>query len=230
MAGTYSIIERPSPNFDARETGVSVDMLVMHYTGMLSGKEALSRLTDVECQVSAHYMIEEDGRVFGLVDEADRAWHAGVSYWRGHRNINARSIGIELVNPGHEFGYRGFPEVQMQALKALALDILSRHAIPRRNVVGHSDIAPTRKDDPGELFDWRGLAAEGIGLWPDRADQGPENVMDALSVIGYDTVDYARTLAAFQRHFRQNEVHGHADSDTLCWLQGAANMYAASDS
>ena len=230
MASNFSTIERPSPNFDARETGVPVDMLVMHYTGMPSGEEALSRLTDAEYQVSAHYMIEEDGRVFALVDEADRAWHAGVSYWRGHRNINARSIGIELVNPGHEFGYRGFPEVQMQALKALALDILSRHAIPRRNVVGHSDIAPTRKDDPGELFDWRGLAAEGIGLWPDRADQGPENVMDALSVIGYDTVDYARTLAAFQRHFRQYEVHGHADSDTLCWLQGAANMYAASDS
>ena len=230
MAGTYSTIERPSPNFDARETGVPVDMLVMHYTGMPSGEEALSRLTDAEYQVSAHYMIEEDGRVFALVDEADRAWHAGVSYWRGHRNINARSIGIELVNPGHEFGYRGFPEVQMQALKALALDILSRHAIPRRNVVGHSDIAPTRKDDPGELFDWRGLAAQGIGLWPERADQGPENVMDALFVIGYDTVDYARTLAAFQRHFRQYGVHGHADSDTLCWLQGAANMYAASDS
>ena len=230
MAGTYSIIERPSPNFDARETGVSVDMLVMHYTGMLSGKEALSRLTDVEYQVSAHYMIEEDGRVFGLVDEADRAWHAGVSYWRGHRNINARSIGIELVNPGHEFGYRGFPEVQMQALEALALDILSRHAIPRRNVVGHSDIAPTRKNDPGELFDWQILAAQGIGLWPERADHGPDNVMDALSIIGYDTVDYARSLAAFQRHFRQYEVHGHADSDTLCWLQGAANMYAASDS
>tara|TARA_B100000676_G_scaffold235202_1_gene234875 strand:- start:124 stop:816 length:693 start_codon:yes stop_codon:yes gene_type:complete len=230
MASTFSTIERPSPNFDARETGVPVDMLVMHYTGMPSGEEALSRLTDAEYQVSAHYMIEEDGRVFALVDEADRAWHAGVSYWRGHRNINARSIGIELVNPGHEFGYRGFPEVQMQALKALALDILSRHSIPHRNVVGHSDIAPTRKDDPGELFDWRGLAAQGIGLWPERADQGPENVMDALSVIGYDTVDYARTLAAFQRHFRQYEVHGHADSDTLCWLQGAANMYAASDS
>ena len=230
MAGTYSTIERPSPNFDARETGVPVDMLVMHYTGMPSGEEALSRLTDVECQVSAHYMIEEDGRVFALVDEAERAWHAGVSYWRGYRNINARSIGIELVNPGHEFGYRGFPEVQMQALKALALDILSRHPIPRRNVVGHSDIAPTRKDDPGELFDWRSLAAQGIGLWPERADHAPENVMEALSVIGYDTVDYARTLAAFQRHFRQHEIHGHADPDTLCWLQGVANMYAASDS
>ena len=144
-------------------------------------------------------MIEEDGRVFALVDEADRAWHAAC-LWRGHRNINARSIGIELVNPGHEFGYRGFPEVQMQALKALALDILSRHAIPRRNVVGHSDIAPTRKDDPGELFDWQILAAQGIGLWPERADHGPDNVMDALSIIGYDTVDYARNCR-IQRHF-----------------------------
>lgn len=226
MIGNSSVVARPSPNFDAREPDVPVDMLVLHYTGMPSGEEALARLTDVEHQVSAHYLIEEDGRIFALVDEADRAWHAGVSYWRGHRNINARSIGIELVNPGHEFGYRAFPEVQMQSLEALALEILSRHPIPPRNVVGHSDIAPTRKNDPGELFDWRSLAAQGIGVWPERADHGPANVMDALSLIGYDTVDYARTLAAFQRHFRQSEVHGVADPDTLCWLQGLVDLYS----
>jgi len=224
MTGAYTVVERPSPNFDAREPDVPVDILVLHYTGMSSGEAALARLTDIEHQVSAHYIVEEDGRVYQLVDEAHRAWHAGVSYWRGHRNINARSVGIELVNPGHEYGYRPFPEIQMLVLEALALDILSRHPIPSRNVVGHSDVAPTRKEDPGELFDWRSLAAKGIGLWPERAARGSANVMDALSYIGYDTTDYARALAAFQRRFRPSDIHGVADPDTLCWLQGLVEV------
>ncbi len=220
----YPIVQQPSPNFDARDPNSPVDMLVLHYTGMSSGKEALARLTDIEHQVSAHYLIEEDGRIYQLVDEAHRAWHAGVSYWRGQRNINTRSIGIELVNPGHAYGYRAFPESQMAALEALALNILSRHAIPPRNVVGHSDVAPTRKEDPGELFDWRSLAAKGIGLWPERAARGSPNVMDALAFIGYDTTDYARALAAFQRRFRPADIHGVADPDTLCWLEGMVEM------
>ena len=220
----YSIIERQSPNFDVRKPNTPVDMLVLHYTGMLSGEEALARMTDFEHQVSAHYLIEEDGRVYRLVDETHRAWHAGVSYWRGHRNINARSVGIEMVNPGHEHGYRPFPAVQMLALESLALDILSRHPIPARNVVGHSDVAPMRKEDPGEFFDWRGLAAKGIGLWPERAVRGSADVIDALALIGYDTTDYARALAAFQRHFRPAEIHGVADADTLHWLQGVVDL------
>ena len=199
-------------------------MLVLHYTGMPTGEEALARLTNIEHEVSAHYLIEEDGRVFQLVPEAQRAWHAGVSYWRGHKSLNARSIGIELVNPGHDFGYRPFPKLQMMALETLALDILARHSIPPRNVVGHSDIAPTRKNDPGELFDWRSLAAKGIGMWPERAANGPSNVMDALETVGYETLDYARALAAFQRHFRPVEIQGVSDSDTLCWLQGTVEL------
>ena len=218
------IFDHPSPNCDDRPGGMPIDMLVLHYTGMPTGEEALARLTNIEHEVSAHYLIEEDGRVFQLVPEAKRAWHAGVSYWRGHKSLNARSIGIELVNPGHDFGYRPFPELQMMALETLALDILARHPIPPRNVVGHSDIAPTRKNDPGELFDWRSLAVKGIGMWPDRAPNGPRNVMDALETVGYETLDYARALAAFQRHFRPAEIQGVSDPDTLCWLQGTVEL------
>ena len=151
MAGTYSIIERPSPNFDARETGVSVDMLVMHYTGMLSGKEALSRLTDVEYQVRAHYMIEEDGRVFGLVDEADRAWHAGVSSWRGRSNCNDFSIGIELEGCVDAI----FEEAQYKCLRNLLSALFLRYdRLSLEAVVGHNEIASDRKTDPGKTFEW----------------------------------------------------------------------------
>jgi N-acetylmuramoyl-L-alanine amidase len=164
------IIQHPSPNFNDRE-GHAVDMLVLHYTGMKSGLNAIDRMCDTTAEVSAHYMIEEDGRIFQLVDESMRAWHAGKSYWRGHTNINQRSIGIELVNPGHEFGYRDFPEVQMQSVIWLCKEILVRHDIPARNVVGHSDVAPVRKDDPGERFPWQRLAGEGIGLWPNEGHE-----------------------------------------------------------
>jgi N-acetylmuramoyl-L-alanine amidase len=224
VGAPLNIEDHLSPNFDAREDATPIDMLVIHYTGMQSGEEALARLTDIEWEVSAHYMIEENGRILRLVAEERRAWHAGVSYWRGHSNINARSIGIELVNPGHEFGYRPFPEAQMWALEILATDILSRYPIPRRNVVGHSDVAPTRKNDPGELFDWRSLAAKGIGHWPERASHGPANILDALAFIGYDIQDYALAVATFQRHFRPIEVHGVADLDTQCWLQGTVEL------
>ena len=142
-------------------------MLVLHYTGMPSAAAALARLCDPGAKVSAHYLVDEDGTVQALVAEQNRAWHAGVSFWRGATGLNDRSIGIEIVNPGHEFGYRPFPPAQMQAVRELCRGILARWPIPARNVVAHSDIAPNRKQDPGELFDWRGLAAAGIGLWTD---------------------------------------------------------------
>src|SRR5262249_42163258 len=145
-----------------------IDMLVLHYTGMQSAAAAIDRLCDPAAKVSAHYLIEEDGTAWRLVDETRRAFHAGVSFWQGTTDVNSASIGIELVNPGHEWGYRPFPDAQMQTLETLAQEILRRHAIPPDRVVGHSDVAPARKQDPGELFDWRRLADAGIGLWPEE--------------------------------------------------------------
>ncbi len=192
----------PSPNFDERPESSPIDMLVMHYTGMETAEAALDRLCDAAAKVSAHYMIDEDGTVISLVDESKRAWHAGVAYWRGETDINARSIGIELVNPGHEFGYRDFSGAQMVALEILAVDILSRHDIPARNVVGHSDVAPARKQDPGKLFDWRRLAKAGIGLWPEEISEGNgEGMEEMLATFGYDVTDPDAAMTAFQRHF-----------------------------
>lgn len=191
-----------SPNFDDRPATTPIDMLVIHYTGMESANMALDRLCSPTAKVSAHYLIDEDGLVAPLVDEDKRAWHAGVAFWRGETDINARSIGIELVNPGHEFGYRDFTDFQMSALIHLAADILTRHEIPPRNVVGHSDVAPDRKTDPGEKFDWRRLAKAGIGLWPEGNGEGdPEAVPEMLGDFGYDTTDPAAASVAFQRHF-----------------------------
>lgn len=230
------LIAAPSPNFDARGAGASIDMLVLHYTGMPNGESALQRMCDPAAKVSAHYMIEEDGRVFQLVAEEHRAWHAGVSYWQGARNINERSIGIELVNPGHEFGYQPFPETQMSVLIELANAIVGRHGIPRERVLGHSDVAPQRKEDPGELFDWQRLHDSGLGLWPSAGFKASANaptltpgmsgpaVIDlqtGLDVIGYwvegtglyDDLTEA-SVRAFQRHFRPTRVDGIADAET----------------
>lgn len=221
---------RPSPNLDERPAGGVVDILVVHYTGMQSAEAALARLTDPAAQVSAHWLIDEDGAVFALVPEAMRAWHAGVSFWRGEGQVNARSIGIELVNPGHEFGYRPFPEPQMAALVELARGILARHPIPARNVVGHADVAPRRKMDPGELFDWRGLAAAGIGLWPQEADAcvlDEDVVRSLLAAIGYETEDLFATLKAFQRHYRPSRVNGRLDWETARLIGGLAQTCAA---
>ena len=178
------MIEQPSSSFDDRPAGAPVDVLVIHYTGMAGAEEALNRLCDPAARVSAHYLIDEDGTVIRLVDESRRAWHAGHAFWRGAADVNGRSIGIELVNPGHELGYRPFAEAQMRALKHLARGILSRHPIPPRNVVGHSDVAPRRKKDPGELFDWRSLARAGIGPLPPRhaAARGRAGTGGLLSV------------------------------------------------
>lgn len=212
------IIDRPSPNHDARPEGQEIDTLILHYTGMQSGEAALARMCDPEAKVSAHYCIEEDGRIFALVGEERRAWHAGVALWREASDINARSIGIELVNPGHEFGYRPFPPAQMAALKGLALDILARHPIPSARVLGHADVAPLRKEDPGELFDWRGLAAAGIGLWPEEGSAAvlESAVAAALKRIGYGYTneDLPAVIRAFQRHYRPGSISGSADAET----------------
>lgn len=198
------IIDAPSPNHDAR--GRPVDMVVLHYTGMKTGAEALERLRDREAKVSAHYFIEEDGRIFRLVDESERAWHAGVSSWKGEIDINARSIGVELVNPGHEFGYRDFPPAQIDALVALLKDIRTRHDIPPERVLGHSDVAPERKTDPGEKFPWARLAAEGLALAP--YDGPPDDGISekaafaALESVGYNLAnDNDAVIVAFQRRF-----------------------------
>ena len=215
------VIECPSPNFDARPPGLAVDILLIHYTGMESATAALARMCDPAAKVSAHYCIDEDGTFTRLVPEEQRAWHAGVASWAGARDINARSIGIELVNPGHEFGYRPFPEAQMAGLIELARDILGRHpAIPARQVLGHSDVAPLRKLDPGELFDWARLAGNGIGLWPGGTPPGgaldEAETKRALAKFGYGYVeeDFPAVLAAFQRHFRPAAVTGRIDDET----------------
>ncbi len=201
-------------------------MLVLHYTGMRSGAEAIARLRDPAAKVSCHYVVEEDGRILRLVPDARRAAHAGVSHWRGHAALNARSIGIEIVNPGHEWGYRAFPALQMAAVCELCLDILGRHPIPPRNVVGHSDIAPDRKQDPGELFDWQGLAANGVGLWPgaDPAPVAEDEARRLLGTIGYRTdLPLPVLLTAFQRHWLPGRADGIADDATRARLAAVAS-------
>lgn len=220
--------ERRSPNHDARPAGGQIDMLVLHYTGMKTATEAIDRLCDPAAKVSAHYVINEDGTVWRLVDESRRAWHAGISFWQGTENVNAVSIGIELVNPGHEWGYRGFPDAQMAALEVLGGRLLQRHPIPSDRVVGHSDVAPLRKQDPGELFDWPRLARAGIGLWPTEPAPQPADIAAAramLARIGYRVPgsgslddDTRQILVAFQRRFRPSRVDGVLDPETAARL------------
>lgn len=220
------IVDTSSPNHSPRPNGATVDMLVLHYTGMMDAASALERLTDPAAEVSAHYIVDEDGAVRRLVAEDRCAWHAGVASWRGNTDINDRSIGIELINPGHEFGYQPFPEEQMATLVALAGDILSRHPIPARNVVGHSDVAPARKADPGELFDWQRLASAGIGSWPAEVDAAATQLPDMLSRYGYDTIDPTAATTAFQRHFRPDLTNGVADEQCA---RRVASLLAAID-
>jgi len=215
------IIERPSPNFSDRPTDTVVDLVVLHYTGMTSGAAALERLCDAAAKVSAHYLVEEDGRVYRLVAENKRAWHAGFSHWAGTSDINDRSIGIEIVNPGHEFGYRPFPEVQMVTVETLLAEILDRHGIAADRVVGHSDIAPSRKQDPGELFDWQRLAAKGLSVWPGDTPPpvSPADAPKYLAAIGYDpAADAADVVTAFQRRFVPDNVNGTLDDRTLAMI------------
>jgi N-acetylmuramoyl-L-alanine amidase len=239
---TLPIRELPSPNQDDRPGGCPVDMIILHYTGMRTAREAIDRLRDPAAKVSSHYLVDEDGNVVRLVPEARRAFHAGVSYWRGQRALNGRSIGIEIVNPGHEFGYRDFPVLQLVSVCDLCLEILSRHPVPARNIVAHSDVAPDRKEDPGEKFDWEGLARNGVGLWPEGApDLGTggavrdaaalRDVRAALARIGYEVAPegpldpaLSSVLRAFQRHWRGEAVTGQADAGTLARLLAVARM------
>jgi N-acetylmuramoyl-L-alanine amidase len=218
----------PSPNHEARPDGVVIDTLVLHYTGMRSGQEAIARLCDPAAKVSAHYVVEEDGAVFRLVAEERRAAHAGISFWRGRRALNGNSIGIEIVNPGHEWGYRPFPALQMAAVCDLCLGIMTRHPIEQRNVVAHSDIAPDRKQDPGELFDWRGLAANGVGLWP-GADAAPVEeaaLLHLLGAIGYRSdLPLSVLLTAFQRHWLPERADGIADAATRARVAAVAGVF-----
>lgn len=210
------IIETPSPNFDER--GLPVSMLVLHYTGMQDAASALARLTDPEAKVSAHYLVAEDGQVIRMVDEEKRAWHAGRSYWRGITDVNSASVGIEIVNPGHEFGYRPFAEVQIEAVIELTRTIVHRHRITRGNVVGHSDVAPARKQDPGELFPWAQLARHRLAL-----PRPTKNLVDphwndasfllALERFGYDVTEGDAAIRAFQRRFRPEMIDGIVDGE-----------------
>ncbi|WP_126172244.1 N-acetylmuramoyl-L-alanine amidase [Altericroceibacterium xinjiangense] len=191
-------------------------MVVLHYTGMRTAAEALERLCDPEAEVSCHYLIDEDGTVVRLVDEDKRAWHAGRSSWRGETDVNSASIGIELVNPGHEFGYCAFPRAQMEALVPLLADIVRRHDIPRANVVGHSDIAVARKLDPGELFDWDLLARYRLALARPEVTLGNPFPNDgafflALERFGYDITDPTAAVRAFQRRWRLERIDGEVD-------------------
>lgn len=210
------LIAAPSPNFDERALPVS--MIVLHYTGMESAEAALDRLRDPAAKVSSHYMVAEDGSTFHLVDEDKRAWHAGRSHWRGVRDVNSASVGIEIVNPGHEFGYRPFPDEQIEVVIRLVHQIKERHGITRGNVVGHSDIAPARKQDPGELFPWGRLARLRLAL-----PRPTKNLMDprwtdggfllALERFGYDVTDGPAAVTAFQRRFRPEMVDGIIDAE-----------------
>lgn len=189
-----------SLNYNERKIGPS--MLLIHYTGMQTAEAALERLCDPASEVSAHYVIEETGVVHSLVPEDKRAWHAGKAYWAGETDINSASIGIELVNPGHEFGYRPFPEHQITSLIKLAQGIMKRYDIKPSRVLGHSDVAPGRKSDPGELFPWELLAQHGVGVWPAPVPA----VKESLVAYGYNPeVEESVLLQEYKRHFYPEE-------------------------
>ncbi len=238
------VIAAPSANYGARAG--PPDMILLHYTGMPTGEAALERLRDPAAQVSAHYLVEEDGRVFALVPEERRAWHAGRAFWRGLTDINSASVGIEIVNPGHEFGYRAFSDAQTLSVINLVADIRSRWTIPDSRILAHSDVAPDRKEDPGELFPWKRLAEAGHGLWaeppaapgaPLRAgDEGPGvfALQAGLTRLGYDSAPSgvydgatATVVRAFQRHWRPSKVDGEADGETRARLIAVLRLAAA---
>ncbi len=224
----------PSPNREARPNGLKPDMLILHYTGMESAEGALDWLTCQESGVSSHYFIDAEGRISQLVAESERAWHAGQSLWAGETDLNSCSIGIEIHNPGHDFDYPDFSEAEMQAAETLCLDILSRHDIPAHRVLAHSDVAPGRKRDPGEKFDWERLARAGIGLWvppaPPSGDEGlgPGDEGETVAALQRALFDYGygvevtttygtgleKVVEAFQRHFRPARIDGRADAST----------------
>ena len=244
---------QPSPNFNDRKH--PVDMLILHYTGMKTGQEALDRMCDAEAEVSAHYMIWEDGRIVQLVGEDKRAWHAGISSWQGESDLNSRSIGIEIVNGGHDWPLEGgvlppYPEAQIEALIELSTGILSRWDIAPTRIVGHSDVAPARKQDPGEHFPWQRLAGAGIGVWPasvanniasannpigdDDSDISASAVQNMLSEIGYQIERSGAfdegteaVIRAFQRRWGQDQITGQVDPRTLKMLRLVHPLYLA---
>ncbi len=227
-----TVVETPSPNHGARSESEPIDLVVLHYTGMQCARAAIERLCDPASGVSAHYLIEEDGAVYRMVEESRCAWHAGVASWMGATDINDRSIGIELVNPGHAFGYRPFPEAQMAALETLLAGVLARHEIAPSRVIGHSDIAPVRKQDPGELFDWRRLAQSGLAFWPRSSPAAaPPDAAAARTLLercgyglepGEDSL--IAGLTAFQRRFRPARCDGRLDDDTMGLLAAVADQ------
>ena len=243
-----TINELPSANFGPRKTvggETRVRHVVMHYTGMTPCQKALDRLCDPKAEVSAHYVVDEDGTTHRMVAEDMRAWHAGVYFWHGLRDINSTSVGIEIVNPGHDYGYRAFPEAQIEAVIELTTGIMQRHTIAPCNVLGHSDVAPGRKVDPGELFPWQKLATHGIGLWPaetvtlaGHADM--TGALRRLSEIGYAVPltpelgsdilkpESAVTdvIASFQGHYRQSKVDGVLDNETATRIAAVAVCFA----
>lgn len=225
----------PSPNVEARAQGKTVRILLLHYTDMASAEEACAWLCAPASKVSCHYLIDLDGQITQMVDEGVRAWHAGQSMWKGERDINSVSIGIEIHNPGHDRGYPDFPSAQMTAVASLGRDIAARHAIPPEHVLAHSDVAPHRKRDPGEKFDWQWLHERGLGHWVapgklvggqflqegDRGD-AVEALQAMLALYGYGieiTGSFERetkaVVAAFQRHFRPARIDGVADRSTI---------------
>ena len=226
------ITKKSSPNFDERKS--KIDIIVIHYTGMQSFEEALEHLCKPSSKVSSHYLINSSGDVYLLVDEEKRAWHAGVSYWSGNIDVNSSSIGIELVNPGHEFGYEIFSESQMTSLEVLIKSLINNYNIPLYNIVGHSDIAPLRKKDPGELFNWKRLAKKNLSIWPNKLSTSFSKnikignksnsilqVQEFLSEIGYKITkdgffseETKLVLMAFQRRFRCHKVDGLFDDET----------------
>ncbi|MBX9710591.1 MAG: N-acetylmuramoyl-L-alanine amidase [Xanthobacteraceae bacterium] len=224
-----------SPNHDER-VGNVVDILLLHYTGMPDADGALMRLCAADSKVSSHYLVRENGEIIQLVPEERRAWHAGVSNWRGYTDINSRSIGIEIANAGHDGGCPDYPPAQIEAVIALCRDILGRWPIPPDQVLAHSDVAPTRKQDPGEYFPWERLHESGIGLWSlDTPPDDPSAALDSqqrtrllqmLETYGYGVVasggeddNTAAVIAGFQRHFRPQLVNGIADLSTLARLE-----------
>jgi N-acetylmuramoyl-L-alanine amidase len=214
--------QRPSPNFNDRQ--LPVTMVVLHYTEMKPVETALDKLCDPESGVSAHYLISEEGEVTQMVAEEKRAWHSGVAFWRGHKDINSASIGIELDHPGHALGYREFAEAQIDALIPLLHSIIQRHDIPRTNVVAHSDVAPARKTDPGELFPWDRLAEYDLCLpKPRKLELGNPFDNDgafylALERFGYDVTDGHKAIEAFQRRWRPEKIDGHIDGQICAIL------------
>lgn len=234
----------PSPNFEPRRGKTRADMLILHYTGMMSASRVVAWFASPASKLSSHYVVDEAGHITQMVSEADRAWHAGVGSWAGETDINSASIGIEIQNPGHDLGYPEFSAPQMAAVTALSRDIIARNAIPPTRVLAHSDVSPGRKIDPGEKFDWRGLHASGVGHWVepvplDERDDGlgtganDPSIARATALLaryGYGItpsanldVTGAKVVRSFQLHFRPARPDGRLDRSTLETLEALVN-------